>query len=111
VVRLKAGEYTRFFIPTGEHVIGISWRIGGVVIATPFGIGETPEVRKAPEFYKETKVECHPGDNYSYGIKASAFAWNEEDRVSLQKVSDADEDSRLDDKVFVPAGVRDAGQS
>lgn len=104
MARLKAGEFTQFYIEPGRHSIGVTWRVGGLVMVAPTGVLTTPQVGNPPQLHKKVDLECRSGDSYMLGIRAKAFPWEESGRVSFQPVAAEDKDFHLDDKTYVPPG-------
>jgi hypothetical protein len=97
VARIHGGEYTRFLVPEGRHTIGITWQFWGFA-----GCGVRTCAGVAPkDFNRQVEMECHAGENFSYGITKDG--WMDDNRFKIKQVTDIEDEFRLDGKTLVPA--------
>lgn len=101
VAQLNNGEYTRFLISEGRHTIGVTWQMWGLAVLA----GVYTETRPTST-HRQVEMECHSGEHFAYGMKIkSGWGVSDADRVAVQQLTESDEDFRLEDKTFVPAGI------
>ncbi len=105
IANLRTGQYLRFRVAPSEHILQVRWDIGGLNIfgAGPGGGGGIRD--PASTYEKGIVIQCAVGDDCLITIAAKAFAWNEVDRVILNKVDRLEGDFSLKHKASIVPGA------
>lgn len=104
-VNLESGQYTRLMISAAEHVLQVSWDIGGLNIIGG-GTGGGGYMRDPVQTYhKKISINCPVNATCFVLLEAKAFARAEEERLMITVADQLDGHIALKDMTFVAPGV------